>query len=83
MLKLNDFNRGEAMLFDEERGSYCQYRNVKGGGDFRAPEEFRDGRLNENIDVFGLGNMMYGLLTGLEVLRCEGEEGDTKEVGEG
>jgi len=64
-LKLNDFNRGEAMLFDEEAGEYCRYRNGKGGGDFRSPEEFMDGRLNEKIDVFSLGNMMYGLLTGL------------------
>jgi len=26
-LKLNDFNRAEVMLFDEEKGQYCRYRN--------------------------------------------------------
>jgi len=66
-IKLNDFNRGEAMLFDEQEGAYCRYTNGKGGGDFRSPEEFRDGLLNEKIDVYSMGNMMYGLLTGLGV----------------
>jgi len=66
-IKLNDFNRGEAMLFDEQDGTYCRYENGKGGGDFRSPEEFKDGLLNEKIDVYSMGNMMYGLLTGLNV----------------
>jgi hypothetical protein len=64
-LKLNDFNRAEAMLFDEETGEYCRYQNGAGGGDYRAPEEYVDGRLNEKIDVFSYGNNIYGLLTGL------------------
>lgn len=58
---------GGRSCFDEEHGEYCRYRNGKGGGDFRSPEEFKDGRLNEKIDVFSMGNMMYGLLTGLLV----------------
>lgn len=66
-IKLNNFNRGGAMLYDEDSDRYCRYKNGKEGGDFRSPEEFKDGRLNEKIDVFSLGNMMYGLLTGLEV----------------
>lgn len=64
-LKLNDFNRAEAMLFDEEVGEYCKYRNGAGGGDYRAPEEYVDGRLNEKIDVFSFGNNIYALITGL------------------
>lgn len=69
-LKLNDFNRAEAMLFDEragKMGGYCRYQNGKGGGEYRAPEEYRDGFLNEKIDVYSFGNNIYGLLTGLWV----------------
>lgn len=66
-IKLNDFNRGEAMLFDEKKGEYCRYTNGAGGGDWRAPEEYRDGLLNEKIDVWSYGNNVYSLLTGLYV----------------
>jgi len=33
ILKLNDFNRAEIMLFDEENQEYCRYRNGRGQGD--------------------------------------------------
>ena len=32
-LKLNDFNRAEIMLWNEEDQAYCRYRNGKGYGD--------------------------------------------------
>ena len=32
---------------------------------WRAPEEYKDDPLNEKIDVWSLGNNMFGLLTGL------------------
>jgi len=64
-LKLNDFNRAEVMLFDEEDGSYCKYQNGKGAGDYRAPEEFEDGWLDQSIDVWSFGNNVYGLITGI------------------
>jgi hypothetical protein len=35
-LKLNDFNRAEVMLFDEEHEEYCRYRNNPGVGDVSA-----------------------------------------------
>eukprot|EP00815_Leptocylindrus_aporus_P011123 CAMPEP_0116059472 /NCGR_PEP_ID=MMETSP0322-20121206/5811_1 /TAXON_ID=163516 /ORGANISM="Leptocylindrus danicus var. apora, Strain B651" /LENGTH=572 /DNA_ID=CAMNT_0003543849 /DNA_START=134 /DNA_END=1852 /DNA_ORIENTATION=- len=66
-LKLNDFNRAEVMLFDEEKGQYCRYRNGGVYGNYRAPEEFKDSRLNEKIDVWSMGNNIYALLTGLWV----------------
>jgi hypothetical protein len=37
-IKLNDFNRGEVMLYDEIHEKYCRYTNGEGGGDWRAPE---------------------------------------------
>ncbi len=66
-IKLNDFNRGEAMLFNEKKGEYCHYQNGPGGGDWRAPEEYDDGYLDEKIDVWSFGNNVYSLLTGLYV----------------
>merc|ERR1712113_1075110 len=66
-IKLNDFNRGEAMLYNEDKGEYCRYRNGAGGGDWRAPEEYEDGYLNEKIDVWSYGNNVYAILTGLYV----------------
>ena len=73
-LKLNDFNRAEAMLFDEkgvglgnEHGSYCCYNQGKAGGYHASPEQYRDDRLNEKTDVWGLGNDIYRLITGLDV----------------
>ena len=64
-LKFNDFNRGEIMLWDEQKQDYCRYRNGPGSGNNRAPEEYFDKPLNEKIDVYSYGNGVYGLLTGL------------------
>ena len=35
-VKLNDFNRAEVMLWDEENQEYCTFCNGKGGGDVSA-----------------------------------------------
>jgi serine/threonine protein kinase len=64
-IKLNDFNRAEVMLYDEENGQWCRYRNGPGNGNYRAPEEYVDKPLDEKIDVYSFGNNIYALLTGL------------------
>ncbi|CAJ1930979.1 unnamed protein product [Cylindrotheca closterium] len=66
MLKINDFNRAEYMLYDESKETYCKYHNGGGNGNWRAPEEYKNEGLNEKIDVWSLGNNMYTLLTGLD-----------------
>mmetsp|Transcript_60308 Transcript_60308/g.72499 ORF Transcript_60308/g.72499 Transcript_60308/m.72499 type:complete len:331 (-) Transcript_60308:20-1012(-) len=50
VMKLNDFNRAEIMLFDEEKGEYCRYKNGAAYGNYRSPEEFSDSLLNEKIE---------------------------------
>ena len=55
------------MLFDEEDGSYCKYQNGRGHGRHRSPEEYKNRRLDEKIDVWSLGNSIYEILTGLSV----------------
>jgi serine/threonine protein kinase len=73
-MKLNDFNRAEVMLYDEHEGSYCRYSNGHGAGDYRSPEEYVDGLLNEKIDVWSLGNNIYALLTGLWIFYDEADD---------
>lgn len=40
---------------------------------WRSPEEYFDNPLDEKVDVFSLGNNIYGLLTGLQVFYDEHE----------
>ncbi len=79
-IKLNDFNRGESMLYDEQKGAYCRYRNGPGGGDWRAPEEYLDDALDEKIDVFSFGNNLYSLLTGAFVYYFEDDYKKIKQM---
>jgi len=71
ILKLNDFNRAEFMLWNEKDAEYCKYTEFVGSGSWRSPEEYFDNPLNEQVDVFSLGNNMYSLLTGLWVFYDE------------
>jgi serine/threonine protein kinase len=64
-IKLNDFNRAEIMLWNEETKEYCKYRNGAANGNYRAPEEYFDKPLDEKIDIYSFGNNIYTLLTGL------------------
>jgi len=66
-LKLNDFNRAEYMLWDEHKQQYCKYAEGHGNGNWRSPEEYYDNNLNEQVDVYSLGNNLYSILTGLWV----------------
>lgn len=52
------------MLWNGE--GYCKYRNGKGGGSWRSPEEYIDDWLDEKIDIYSLANNMYGILTGYQ-----------------
>uniref|UniRef100_A0A7S4EG67 Protein kinase domain-containing protein n=1 Tax=Pseudo-nitzschia australis TaxID=44445 RepID=A0A7S4EG67_9STRA len=63
-LSLGSHQRAEFMLWDEEEEEYCSYREGFGAGNWRSPEEYHDEYLTEQVDVFSLGNNMYGLLTG-------------------
>lgn len=64
ILKFNDFNRAEAMLWDEDRQEYCKYERGQGGGDWRSPEEFASNPLDEKVDIFAMGINIFTLVTG-------------------
>lgn len=63
---LSDFNRAEPLLFDESAGEYCKYVVARGGGNVRAPEEYSENILDEKIDVYSFGPILYSILTGYE-----------------
>ena len=47
-------------------------------GTYRAPEEIMAGELDEKIDIFSLGNILYSILTGLWIYYDYGD--DTADV---
>jgi serine/threonine protein kinase len=60
---LSDFNRAAPMSWDEENEEYCGYYEGRANGELRAPEEYMEELLDEKIDVFSFGNVLYTLLT--------------------
>lgn len=62
-LKLNDFNRCRFMA-QRKDGEPCRFRIPSAPGKARSPEEYADEELDEKIDVFSAGNILYTLLTG-------------------
>lgn len=72
--KLNDFNRVRWMRRDTENDEDCGFRVAVNGGKWRAPEEYAYEEETEKIDVYSLGNVLFVLLTGLDVF--EGTKSD-------
>eukprot|EP00957_Ditylum_brightwellii_P078120 5938932-Ditylum_brightwellii.AAC.1 len=52
------------MAFNEETGTYCKHMGFEGGGggSVRSPEEYNSDPLNEKLDVYSFGNILYTLL---------------------
>ena len=62
---LNDVNNAVVLDWHFDEKKYCKY-GASYGGDFRAPEEFRgDAYVDESVDVWPMGNIIFSLLTGL------------------
>ena len=65
--KLNDFNRGHIFYWNEEKQSTCPYPWDEGHrGTQRAPEEYFVQLLNEKVDVYTLGNIIYSIVFNIE-----------------
>jgi serine/threonine protein kinase len=61
---LNDFNNAIYMEWNYEKQEYCKYfRGFE--STFKAPEEIGGGYLDESVDIWPMGNLIFGLLTGL------------------
>jgi len=69
---LSDFNRAEKLLWDDERQQFCKFYTGGGVGNVRSPEEFKSELLNEKIDVYSFGLVLYTLLTSKEPYWSDG-----------
>uniref|UniRef100_A0A6U5LPY7 non-specific serine/threonine protein kinase n=1 Tax=Corethron hystrix TaxID=216773 RepID=A0A6U5LPY7_9STRA len=69
-MKLNDFNGSYMIKWDKERDQPCNIRDHQFCGydgrrvDARSPEECLDNPLSAKLDVYGLGFVLFNLLTG-------------------
>jgi serine/threonine protein kinase len=69
-LQLNDFNNAEILNIHQpaseaENITYCKTNRGTWYGAFRSPEELSGDIIDEQIDVYSMGNNIYSLLTGL------------------
>jgi hypothetical protein len=65
-IKLNDFNRCRFMARHNATDDPCTFQIPTSPGRMRAPEEYLDQDLDEKIDVYSAGNILYTILTGKE-----------------
>jgi len=64
LIKLNDMNNAHIMEWNPTANDYCKY-HVWIGGDYRSPEELSAVPVDEKSDVWPLGAMIFGILSGL------------------
>lgn len=66
LYKLNDFNRGHLLWWNDEKRENCPYvsnRGNAGNARIRSPEELNGDWQTEKSDVFSLGYVIYSILT--------------------
>jgi Protein kinase domain len=63
-IMLNDVNSAEILRWNDETSQYCPYWARYDWGRYKAPEEYIGGYQDAAVDVWAMGNLMYGLLTG-------------------
>lgn len=54
---------GRFMDWNYEKQEYCKYWRSF-GGTFKAPEEYGGDWLDESVDIWPMGNIIFSLLTG-------------------
>jgi len=74
-LKLIDF--GSAFFLDENTDDQM-YTATRG---YAAPEIYRKGRIDERCEVYGIGMLLYYMITGAEIGRGEHHIGNIDHVG--
>ena len=63
-IKLNDFNRCRLMPHNNVTNEKCRIRIPSAPGLHRSPEEYQREQVDEKMDVYSLGNVLYSILTG-------------------
>ena len=63
---LNDMNDAMFMEWNYEKKEYCKYYRAF-GGTYKAPEEYDGDWLDESVDIWPMGNILFSLLTGMSL----------------
>ena len=82
-IKVNDFNRCRFMAHYKKDGSPCKFIIPTAPGKNRSPEEYKEHDLDEKLDVYSAGNILYGILTGTKAWYSNGFEETKKYVKRG
>lgn len=61
---VNDFNRCRFVTRSDDDGGSCPIRIPTAPGANRSPEEYDMDDLDEKMDVYSAGNVLYGIITG-------------------
>jgi serine/threonine protein kinase len=61
---LNDFNRCRFLPRRNDTGKLCKVKIPSAPGGHRSPEEYDLMHIDEKVDLFSVGNVLYTILTG-------------------
>ena len=77
---MNDFNRARFIRWNDVETKACPFYIEVNKWSHRSPEEYTENHpLNEQIDVFSLGNVLYSILMRRDVYE-DMEKGDVQKV---
>lgn len=61
---LTDFNRADFLEYNKDTNGYCKFYVGVVRGWYRSPEEINEELVNEKIDVYSFGNILFTILSG-------------------
>jgi len=64
-IMLNDVNNVAFMEWNPEKQEYCKYWMHYTKSDYHAPEEYAGDYVDEQVDVYTMGHVIFSILTGL------------------
>ncbi|GKY96180.1 hypothetical protein MPSEU_000577800 [Mayamaea pseudoterrestris] len=64
IVKVNDFNRCRFMAHHNESHASCSFKIPSAPGKHRAPEEYSYTQLDQQLDIYSMAHVLYGILSG-------------------
>jgi len=74
IVKINDFNRCRFVALNNtatDSTKACMFEIPSAPGSSRSPEEYNQDKLTVQLDVYSLGHIFFGILSGLEPFDAE------------